>query len=353
MAQNNKIRISNLELLRIVSMLMIIAHHYILYGVMQHYDDDLKTIVYTSGTAFNKIIAQFILPGGVIGVGAFFTIMGYFGIDTEKIKISKTVEKTIFYSVFGLLIYIVTVNDFECKKMLIYLTPICNSSYWFISVYAILSLMKPVLNHSAEKINGIGKRKFVIICSAVLTYYLFARFNESTYLGLVQGALFYIIGALLKFNKQKLTRIHSIGWLAFASVSWCLCVLHCNLDFIGVTRLLNLARDVGNCVWGLCSSISLFMFFNSVKEFKNGIVNTIAKSSFAVYLAHEHPLLRETLYSKVFHVESFQWKSSMFLVYACLTVFCIYIVFGFFDIIIDWSASKLRKPKEHKLSQMQ
>ena len=173
-----------------------------------------------------------------------------------------------------------------------------------------------------------------------------ARFNGATYLGLVQGALFYIIGALLKYNKQKLMRIHSIGWLAFAAVSWGLCVISCNLQFIGFTKFIKLSYYVGLCVWASFSSICLFLFFNSLKEFKNNKVNSIAKSSFAVYLAHEHPLLRETLYSKVLRVESFQWKSSMFLVYAFLTVVCIYISFGTLDIMIDWIVNILRKQKK-------
>ena len=155
MIKNNKIRISNLELLRIASMLMIIAHHYILYGVMQHYDDNLKDIAYKSGTNLHKIIAQVLFPGGVVGVNCFFSIMGYFGIETEKINITKTIKKTVFYSVFGLIIYIALFYDGDLavnvKTVLWYITPVCNSAYWFISVYVFLSLMKPALNCLAEK----------------------------------------------------------------------------------------------------------------------------------------------------------------------------------------------------------
>ena len=43
-------RKSNIELLRIISMIMIIAHHYVYYGIQQNYQKEVANIIYPSGS---------------------------------------------------------------------------------------------------------------------------------------------------------------------------------------------------------------------------------------------------------------------------------------------------------------
>lgn len=100
-------RTSNIELLRIISMLMIIAHHYVYYGIQQNYQKDMANVIYQSGSFFNKLWASFLLPGGVVGVGIFFIIAGYFGIEQNKVSISKIVQPVTFYGLFGCFVYII------------------------------------------------------------------------------------------------------------------------------------------------------------------------------------------------------------------------------------------------------
>ena len=95
-----KQRNSNIELLRILSMLMIIAHHYALYGVHQLYDSNKIDSYYAYGTSLNRAISECFLPGGVVGVGIFFLIAGYFGIQSDKIRVSSVIKTVLFYSLF-------------------------------------------------------------------------------------------------------------------------------------------------------------------------------------------------------------------------------------------------------------
>jgi|688.fasta_scaffold20147_5 peptidoglycan/LPS O-acetylase OafA/YrhL len=63
-----KKRNPSLELLRIVSMILIVAHHYVVHGG-----------VYTStNNLMNELIVQFLLYGGKLGVMIFIMITGYF-----------------------------------------------------------------------------------------------------------------------------------------------------------------------------------------------------------------------------------------------------------------------------------
>ena len=160
------IRNTNIELLRIVSMVMIIAHHYVYYGVMQNYNSEVAYLAYQQRSAINKLMAQLLLPGGIVGVGVFFLIMGYFGIQSNNIKIQQVVKETFLYSLIGLLVYVlcgifglVEITNSK-SSILSCLIPVASSTYWFITVYIIISMMKGFINSVVETIGGGIKQYF-------------------------------------------------------------------------------------------------------------------------------------------------------------------------------------------------
>ena len=168
--QKESKRNTNIEILRIVSMLMIIAHHYVYYGVMQNYNSEVAYIVYKQGSALCKIISQLLFPGGIVGVGTFFLVMGYFGIQSNNIKIKQIVKDTFFYSILGLLVYIVCgicglveLSNFK-NNIFSCIIPIASSTYWFISVYIIILMMKPIINSVVETMGGVTKQYFCLFC---------------------------------------------------------------------------------------------------------------------------------------------------------------------------------------------
>lgn len=71
-------RSSNLELLRILAIIMIIAHHYSVHGGW-----DIPNEL-----SYNRIIVQFLSLGGKLGVNCFVLITGYFMINS-KFNINK------------------------------------------------------------------------------------------------------------------------------------------------------------------------------------------------------------------------------------------------------------------------
>ena len=100
-------RSSNIELLRIIAMMMIVAHHFVYYGVQQNYNPNISGEILADGTMFNKIMSLSLLPGGVVGVAIFFLIAGYFGINSDSIHLNKIVIPTCIYSILGLLVVLI------------------------------------------------------------------------------------------------------------------------------------------------------------------------------------------------------------------------------------------------------
>ena len=73
-----KIRSTNLEVLRIVSMILILLHHF--------YDNNI--ILDYQNITIHQLIVQILSVGGKIGVNCFMLITGYFMIES-KFKIKK------------------------------------------------------------------------------------------------------------------------------------------------------------------------------------------------------------------------------------------------------------------------
>ncbi len=82
MSDVKNIRKSNLELLRIICMIMIVAHHYVVHG----------TIWYDNTMSLNKYFIQLYGAGGKISVYCFVLISGYF-LSTSKSSRWKSLVK--------------------------------------------------------------------------------------------------------------------------------------------------------------------------------------------------------------------------------------------------------------------
>lgn len=197
---NKKMRSSNLELLRILSMLFIVAHHFSVHGNFN--------LIEKSFT-FNKIIIQIIGSGGKFGVNLFVLITGYFLI-TGKFNLKKLIKliiETWFYSVIILLIFLIFPLGINIgiKNTIKSFLPITYSVYWFITTYIILYIFVPFINFFVNKISQKEYLKLifllVLFCSFVPT---FAKtnlaFSELSYF-----LLLYLIGGYFKLYPNNYT----------------------------------------------------------------------------------------------------------------------------------------------------
>ena len=84
-------RKSNFEILRIISIIFILFHHFFYENVI---------LDYTSSITINQFISQVLYSLGKIGVNIFILITGYFCINSNfKLKKILTIWlQTIFYS---------------------------------------------------------------------------------------------------------------------------------------------------------------------------------------------------------------------------------------------------------------
>ena len=305
-------RKSNIELLRIISMLMVILSHYYCHGAFPQ--DGFMSI--------NKILMQFLGTGGKIAVDIFVIISGYFLINQKfsLLKICKFLSCTYFWSIVILVFAILTfglhnLNPVLVKKSLFPLTPL----NWFARAYLHLYIIFPLLNIFLHRA---GKKQII---SIILTltgffYVIPTLMNESKggYLNsFFMFADMYMIGAYIQlYGNSKLIRSLKIGGMfGIATIFSSILVF----DYMSLSNPFYRAYDnvmsfssSGANLFVLLAALGIFVYFNEKKIMFNQKINTIATTTFAIYLIHDNAFVSDWLWNSI--VKGYEFYKSDFLV---------------------------------------
>ena len=163
MEKNNRIfnRESNFELMKIISMLMIIFYHFILHG---------KVLDYTVGELNN--LMNFLRLLFVVHVNSFVLVTGYFQYN-KKFKLSKVFmlnNALVFYKILIMVIFIVLgLITVDKLKIIQVLAPFNYGDYWFMGCYLLLYLISPLLNIIINNINKVTHKSIIIISFIIMS----------------------------------------------------------------------------------------------------------------------------------------------------------------------------------------
>jgi surface polysaccharide O-acyltransferase-like enzyme len=198
-------RSSNFELLRIVAMIMIVAHHFSVHG---GFDFALDSVTVP------RLWIQFIQMGGKIGVDIFVLISGYFLVTSSKIKIFKILKlwlQLFFYSVLLYLVFILTgQEDFSIRTFINTCLPVLNSNWWFASTYFVLYLISPFINIFLKAMDKKQYQRFLCLLLVIWCFIpTFTRCDfQSNYL--LWFIFLYSIAAYIRLwtDQSKLSEIY-------------------------------------------------------------------------------------------------------------------------------------------------
>lgn len=280
----NKIRCSNFELMRLMLMFFIMWHHFI-YVL----DESLKTpAVITADTFFHTAVLCFVI------------LSGYFSIHFKIQRLIELIAQVVFFS-FGLTcIAFFYFDQGEWKDMITSFMPFTNGYYWFISIYLQLYILAPFINIILEKINKNQYWYLIMVLSFLVFYVGMIRGGNVCNDGgknIINFVLLYCIGNGIKRNETFIcNNIKKIRYLLIGTISILLTI---------VLLITSSQNDLQNYMLkfiytynspGLyIMSICIFLLFLTFR-FHNNSINIIAKSSLAIYLFHEHPLMKGILY---------------------------------------------------------
>lgn len=338
----NKERNSNLEILRIISMILIVMHHYSVHGF------SLNNLDYS----FNKYIIDFLYLGGKLGVNCFILISGYFMINSKFTikKLLKLLGEVWFYSI-GILILFITIltpiKPLGIGSIIKSFLPVTYSLYWFITVYVILMVLSPFINKFVDSIDKTTYQKlivFLVIIGSIIPSLMLGYSKIINELGWFI-ILYLIAGYIKKYTDS--TKMNANKHFIVAGISifiLLLSVICFNLlgYKFGIKGLINNSRYFANfnSIILLIISIELLIGFSRLKERRSRFINTISSATLGVYLIHDNFLVRPYIWRKVFKNE-LVYDSKYLIFHAVFAVITVYVICTIIDLIRQKTVEKL------------
>ncbi len=293
MSDSKANRSSNFELLRIISMLMIVASH-----AMQHAGLGGWQII-TSPVSKNLVASYLLGTYGQLGVMIFIIISSWFLCDRDGINIKKALNlylQTMLCSVS--IFFFVRLFNFEPVgiKQLIkaILTPV-YSGYWFIRSYLIFYLLAPFLQNYLKNSEEKQIKKLFITLTVLIPVLKFFFFVEE--LGNV-GDFIYTFIAVYFLKKHPGNLIEKHAKILTATLLVLMWSLMLTVNILG--HRLNLPQNTGillhifanrNIFLMILAMGIFYIFKNNVKIGHSKIINAVASTTLGVYIFHENPLL--------------------------------------------------------------
>lgn len=307
--KNNR-NMMGIEYLRILAMILIVAHHFSVHGGYEFSD-----------TCTNSIIVDVFKLGGKIGVNIFVLITGYFS-QSSKFKMKKVtnlIGVVTFYSIaLGLVAY--SVGELEMGKTVMVelaFPYLLGSGYWFVVIYLIMYLLTPFINAG---INGVDKKYLnILIAVSLMLYCVFPAFvnpmlapiskiNGFGFSFVVWFIILYIIGGQLRNVKNKLcTNSLIMGLVAFLSgllLAGTTVVNALKPELFEGSKLVETFYNAFssfalNGFLPVIISVSLLLCFANLKLKPNRFMMHVASCTFAVYLIHDNGYISSYLWENI------------------------------------------------------
>ncbi len=296
-----KPRQSNLELLRIIAMMAIVIGHFATQG---------RLLRYMSG--WQACAAPFISLGARVSVNVFVLIGCWFLVDSEfkPARWIRLHSATWFYTVPLSILMLFLWPEAPRGAIVRAFFPFFGRPLWFVSAWLFVMLAAPFLQRLiVADARGLG---------AALAVFGAFFCVQSTVADVGSGFIPDTIWILYVFTLtgyvKRRTRLDALGMRVTAplfalslAVYGALVAAYSRGADAGVipgfaTRWLFDIKSIPN----FFCAVSAFLFFLNLELGENRAVNAVARSSLAVYIAHQTPAFFRYLWFSVFRLE--EWK---------------------------------------------
>lgn len=337
-------RESNMELLRIVSMLLIITFHCALKSGFA-FEDHFSV---------NKFMVKTLWMFGELGVNLFLLISGYFMVQ-GKFKWRKLILLLAEVSFYQTLAHFVALKlgIFQwggLRDAFLRFFPVTLNWYWFMTAYVIIYLLTPYLNAFVYAMNQETYKKFLITVLALYSVMptVFGVFYNSTetllyYNRLIWLIVVYFIGAYVRLYHDPVTETMkasaTVSAASFGMLAASILVIEKFSEFFSRLGTSEVAYFwPPNTVPMICLSIGVFGIFKNLKIGYRPWINKIASATLGIYLLHDSSLLASWIWGTM--AQCANYYGSPFLVVRILGVSVIIFLMG---MAIDWFRQMLEK----------
>lgn len=308
--KTSKKRMENIELLRLLSMFMVVMLHYLSKGGL------LSNL--TGTITINGYIAWILETLSIAAVNIYMLISGFFLVSSEfkSRRLINLLLQVLFYSVTIPIILMLTghlsLNEITIYKLLQYLMPTQMIQYWFVTAYVGMYLFAPLLSTA---VHTITKKQLKTIILLLLTFYSFSKSVVIVRLEMdnqgydsIWFMCVFLIAAYIRLYGISFFKNKKIAITSYLATSLGIFLLTILIRFLYLrTGQLETIIQVAygyNHILVLLAAISLFYTFYYIKLPENNgaaskqggklaikianFICTIAPATFGVYLIHEH-----------------------------------------------------------------
>ena len=324
---NKTQRKSGVELLRLICMFLIVAHHFSVHGGFSFaFPDDI---------GFASIFVDCLSMFGRSSCAVFVLATSYFLISSSSQSIELAFKKVFHLEAemfFYCLLWFALNLAFNWTSLSIVeilqslLSPFYG--YWFVIAYCCFLPLTPFLNRVVCKSSRRDHLVFCILSFLIWSFFPTISNNYSLFSSFDMFLVMYVIGAYLgRFNPQSMSHTKANAvitiLLFFGIIIWVILFDWLALTF-NVQKLTLLAVYFLNfaSVPSFFLAIFSFEWFNQM-NFNSPFINQIAKSSLGVYLIHDNTIGRFVIWQYFFPNVSLL-SSSLFPLYAIIKILIVF-----------------------------
>lgn len=298
--KDSRSRVVGLDILRCLSMLMVVGIHATTYtGICE--SNDRSTLNHFFIVCFKAVV--------IVGVNCFWLISGYFLSKTKTFRLERCLALwgwVIFYSWLSLMLSAVFTRLPSGRELLVGLFPIWGGCYWFMSVYLALLFLAPFVNQAIHALSRSQQVKFlsvVLVLTTILPVLDCHRFDPGSF-NLVWALVLYWIGGFIRLHVTSSVKMSwKALWAAFLGYALLFACLAGNLVCKKYFGIRPFPYEQYNFPVTCFVSIALFLFFLGLPTRADGFwgrgASLCAPYVLGVYLIHEAPFVRAPLWSWV------------------------------------------------------
>lgn len=324
----------NIELLRIVAMLMVVTLHCLGNGKLLE-----NPYINVYNTVLITLLNTFSLTANAI----FLIITGYYSIN-KKFNLKRILTlwgKTIFYS-WAIFIICNLLN----MRTVVFdsIFPILSGEYWFITAYIAFYFLQPIINIVVNKLNQ-KQFKYLLITLIIMVGIIRVLFNPAGIFsgGILPFTLMYMIGVYIrKYVSIKPNQKYFVKYILFTAITALLYIviyiislsIDNNIFYSKIKTVLIGIREY-NCILVIIMTILIFMKFKTItikSKFMTKLITIISPSMFSIYLIHQSINIRDIMWLKM-GIMNYA-DSWLMLPYILLMIISVFIACLLIDLII-------------------
>lgn len=295
-------RNSSFELLRLIAMFMIVAHHHVTHNPFPAFDQP---------ASINQFAYVFFLSMGKISVDIFFGISAWFLCESRDLSIRKSLRRIwilerqmLFYSLTLMVCFLVfDRKDIMSEQIIGSFFPTLYDMWWYPTNYVLFLLFYPFVTVGLQKM---GQRMHACLAVALLLVWGlaygmtpndYAGFLSATFVSFIYQ---YVLIAYYRWYMRKASR--ALSWSMAGVGALMILAIMVIADLVHLRHGGPFPRIVFDYLIAEGKLPQLLIAFGCLliadrMYIKSRLINYLARGTFGVYLIHDYPPVRKVLWS--------------------------------------------------------